>query len=584
MGDLWTQGTSGDLMRCQTARESGSYVASDWVKAVKYTDDTLANTASQQALAAQTSANNANTAVSSLNTYIDGAFSDGIVSEAEAVSIEKYINSLNTEKANVDASYNRLYANAYLTGTAKTNLATSKTAYNTTHANLITAINTAIADKKTTVAEKTDVNSKFALYKTALSDYSTAVENANKAIQDYLKSEFKAELDVQADRITANVTRIDAIGNRIENAGWITASQGNTLYATKSEYNSLGSLVATHTSQIEQNAQSIALKVSTSDYNGNTIASLINQTATTIKIQASKINLTGAITTSALASDVSNLINSKANASALSNYIPVGEVEQAMKDEGLIVGGYMKMSLINTNSIYANMASLGNFTISNGWLVANSNPGSDVGYIDMRGTSTRIAFGRNLIPSTAGGSLTCTAIIQNGNSADSVFGETIGLSIKAVGGKYYTGLQMDGGLRMTGRVSIVEEVELNGAISNSSGSTADVLKYKRTFVFQTNSYSSVYLPSDTAIASTFGYTANGIDASYQSVIEIRILVTKWASDRIMVTSTIPIIDSGGNTLKQNSAASNSNFNMGKGNCVVLWYHNHNWYVTSSNFM
>lgn len=39
VGDLWTQGNTGDLMRCQTARTSGNYVSSDWMKATKYTDD-----------------------------------------------------------------------------------------------------------------------------------------------------------------------------------------------------------------------------------------------------------------------------------------------------------------------------------------------------------------------------------------------------------------------------------------------------------------------------------------------------------------------------------------------------------------
>lgn len=43
VGDLWSQGTGGDLMRCYTARAVGSYVASDWDKASKYTDDTAAN-------------------------------------------------------------------------------------------------------------------------------------------------------------------------------------------------------------------------------------------------------------------------------------------------------------------------------------------------------------------------------------------------------------------------------------------------------------------------------------------------------------------------------------------------------------
>lgn len=43
IGDLWVQGTSGDIMRCKTARASGSYYASDWVKASKYTDDSSLN-------------------------------------------------------------------------------------------------------------------------------------------------------------------------------------------------------------------------------------------------------------------------------------------------------------------------------------------------------------------------------------------------------------------------------------------------------------------------------------------------------------------------------------------------------------
>lgn len=39
VGDLWVQGSTGDIMRCRTARTSGNYNAADWVKACKYTDD-----------------------------------------------------------------------------------------------------------------------------------------------------------------------------------------------------------------------------------------------------------------------------------------------------------------------------------------------------------------------------------------------------------------------------------------------------------------------------------------------------------------------------------------------------------------
>ena len=43
VGDLWVGNDTSDLMRCQRSRQSGSYDASDWIKAVKYTDDSALN-------------------------------------------------------------------------------------------------------------------------------------------------------------------------------------------------------------------------------------------------------------------------------------------------------------------------------------------------------------------------------------------------------------------------------------------------------------------------------------------------------------------------------------------------------------
>ena len=53
IGDLWSQGTSGDIMKCKVERLTGSYNADDWEKAAKYTDDTAANNASYIARSAQ---------------------------------------------------------------------------------------------------------------------------------------------------------------------------------------------------------------------------------------------------------------------------------------------------------------------------------------------------------------------------------------------------------------------------------------------------------------------------------------------------------------------------------------------------
>lgn len=43
IGDLWVQGSTGDILKCKTKRTSGNYTASDWEKASKYTDDSAVN-------------------------------------------------------------------------------------------------------------------------------------------------------------------------------------------------------------------------------------------------------------------------------------------------------------------------------------------------------------------------------------------------------------------------------------------------------------------------------------------------------------------------------------------------------------
>ena len=161
---------------------SGLYELDEW-EAVNGLITQAQNTAN----AAVESAKNANTAVGNLNDYVDGAFADGIITEAEAKAIEKYINTVNNTKAAVEAAYNKLYTNAYLTGTAKTGLMNAKITLMGSIENLISAINSAIADGRTTVTEKNNVDNKYATFNSAYADFNTAVEAANKAIQDTLK-------------------------------------------------------------------------------------------------------------------------------------------------------------------------------------------------------------------------------------------------------------------------------------------------------------------------------------------------------------------------------------------------------------
>lgn len=121
--------------------------------------------------------------VDDLDGYVNGAFSDGMISRAEAVAIQKYINQINSEKTDLQGQYNIIYNNAKLSGTPKTELLAAWNTYNTAHTNLINSINTAIADGMTTAAEKADVDAKFSSYRTALTNLTQKFQNALAAIE-----------------------------------------------------------------------------------------------------------------------------------------------------------------------------------------------------------------------------------------------------------------------------------------------------------------------------------------------------------------------------------------------------------------
>lgn len=80
IGDLWVQGSSGDIMKCSTTKTSSqSYSSSDWSKASKYTDDTKAN-------AAQSAANAAQAGVDALEIRMSSAETE-ISQNKEAISL-----------------------------------------------------------------------------------------------------------------------------------------------------------------------------------------------------------------------------------------------------------------------------------------------------------------------------------------------------------------------------------------------------------------------------------------------------------------------------------------------------------------
>jgi phage minor structural protein len=97
------------------------------------------------------------------------------------------------------------------------------------------------------------------------------------------KKETRSKFEQTNERITMEVERID------ESIATLQIEADNIKLSVQSLDSRLGNAEA----QLVIQANQIEQKVSYSDYNGNEIASRINQTATTVTIEASKINLDG---------------------------------------------------------------------------------------------------------------------------------------------------------------------------------------------------------------------------------------------------------------------------------------------------
>lgn len=147
------------------------------------------------------------------------------------------------------------------------------------------------------------------------------------------------QISQTADSITAVASRVTDL--ETASAGWITAADGNLLWASKTVVDNQGNTIADHTTQIGQNVYNIssvatrvtALETASAGWitsadgnllwaaksleSGNSIISYINQNATTLTISASRINISGAVTFSAFDSTLQNLVNGKANSSDL---------------------------------------------------------------------------------------------------------------------------------------------------------------------------------------------------------------------------------------------------------------------------
>lgn len=208
-----------------------------------------------------------NEAIADLDGYIDSAFADGIIEEAEAIMIGSYINSLNKEKADLDAKYTEINTNTFLPQANKDSLLLAKEEYDFEHGELIQAIYVAIEDRKTTPEEKLDVDRAFAEYSSSLAQLSStfetsidaiATEKAKQALidaRDFTTGEIK--------KVNSTITQLaDSITSKVESETFTTAIENiESTMATKEEAEKISG-------RVEEVAKNVTYKAEIISTNG----------------------------------------------------------------------------------------------------------------------------------------------------------------------------------------------------------------------------------------------------------------------------------------------------------------------------
>lgn len=151
-------------------------IATDWTPAPEDVQSEI-DAAKEQATKAQTSTDK-------LRGYVDGAFRDGVVDDAEAKAIKTYINEVDAQWQSALGAYEKVYQNPLLTGAPKTALLDCKTTLAGKVSDLTGYIKTAISDGRATAAEVDGVNSRYNAYKIALKDFQRALKDA----EDFIRS------------------------------------------------------------------------------------------------------------------------------------------------------------------------------------------------------------------------------------------------------------------------------------------------------------------------------------------------------------------------------------------------------------
>lgn len=221
VGDIWVNATyptdgstyKNEVLRCQTLKAAGSpFAIGDWIKASKYTDDTVANAAKKAAEEAQKAAQTAQTNITNLGKTVisnkkafDNYVTDGYLEPSEIAAMAQDSKRLKDAFAAAEKSYNEVKDAEVLKGTKElTDLNTAFATLTTAKKELIKNLsdisaryNAADINGKATIVSA--VGTKFTNFQSAYSAFYDKLGLANA----YITSKIYGDLGVVIGDVTS---------------------------------------------------------------------------------------------------------------------------------------------------------------------------------------------------------------------------------------------------------------------------------------------------------------------------------------------------------------------------------------------
>lgn len=216
VGDIWVNATypsdgstyKNEVLRCQTDKKAGSQFAiADWIKASKYTDDTVANAAKKAAEEAKKAAETAQTNITNLGKTVtinkkafDSYVKDGYLEPSEIAAMAQDSKRLEDDFAAAEKSYNEVKGAEVLKSTkeltdlntAFATLTTAKTELVTYLSDISSRYNAADTNVKATIVSA--VGTKFTNFQSAYSAFYDKLGLANAYITSKIYGDLKQNI------------------------------------------------------------------------------------------------------------------------------------------------------------------------------------------------------------------------------------------------------------------------------------------------------------------------------------------------------------------------------------------------------